>query len=147
MHLSVQQQQYLTYQTDFVTMKGTMNILHIKRKAQLLNTLKCFHVFDLSRQKLQINNMLTDIHNTIFVLKLMYTHHNNICRKHPPSHNILNQPPQKYATCPWNIAFFRLHTHNGINTKQSTLKPLTGTTQNQTFNERVHSSQLTPHPG
>lgn len=38
------------------TVQGPMNILHLKKKGQLLNTLKRFHMLDLNKQKLQMND-------------------------------------------------------------------------------------------
>jgi hypothetical protein len=48
-----------------------MEVLHTKQKGQL----EGFHMYDLSRQKLQMHDTLTDTHDAIFVLIIKYTHH------------------------------------------------------------------------
>jgi hypothetical protein len=45
------------------TIKETLEVLHIKKKGQFLNTLERFHIYDLSRQKIQMNDTFADIHN------------------------------------------------------------------------------------
>jgi hypothetical protein len=71
-----------------------MEVLQIKNKAQFPNTLKRFHIYDLSRQKLQMNDTFTDIHNPIFDLIIKYTYHNNTHSKtHLPHHTPTPPPP------------------------------------------------------
>jgi hypothetical protein len=50
------------------TIKDKMDILHIEKNGQLLNTLKHFHMYNLSKQKLRMNDTFTDTHNFIFDL-------------------------------------------------------------------------------
>jgi hypothetical protein len=49
-----------------IQLKRQMEILHIEKEDQLLNTLKHFHIYNLSKQKFQINDTYTDTHNPIF---------------------------------------------------------------------------------
>jgi hypothetical protein len=56
------------------TIDQTLGILYIEKKGQLLNTLKLFHTYNLSRQKLQMNDTFTDIYNSIFNLLLHLLH-------------------------------------------------------------------------
>jgi hypothetical protein len=46
----------------------TMYILHIENKGPILNTWELFHIHSLSTQKLQMNDVFTDIHNSVFDL-------------------------------------------------------------------------------
>jgi hypothetical protein len=55
----------------------TLEILHIEKKGQLLNTLRHFHIYSLCNQKLQMIDTFTDIHNPIFDQVIKHTHHNN----------------------------------------------------------------------
>jgi hypothetical protein len=48
------------------TIEKTVEVLQMKKKGQLLITLESFHIYDLSRQKLQLNDTFIDIHNPIF---------------------------------------------------------------------------------
>jgi hypothetical protein len=43
-----------------------MEVLHIEKKGQLLNTLKRFHIYNVSKRKLQMNDTYQDTHNPIF---------------------------------------------------------------------------------
>jgi hypothetical protein len=52
-----------------------MEVLHIKKGAQLPNTLESFHIYDLRRQELQMNSAFTDIRNSISDIIIKYTHH------------------------------------------------------------------------
>jgi hypothetical protein len=54
----------------YVTTEETMDIMQTttKKKGNLLNTLERFYIYDLSKQKLQINRTYTDTHNPIFDL-------------------------------------------------------------------------------
>jgi hypothetical protein len=52
-----------------------MEVIHIKNKAQLLKTLERFHTYDLSRQKLQMNDTVAYTYNPIFEFIIKYTHH------------------------------------------------------------------------
>jgi hypothetical protein len=61
-----------------------MEILHIEKKSQLLNTLERFHIHNLSIQKLQINDPYTVTHKPIYHLIRRYTYHNNTYSKHSP---------------------------------------------------------------
>jgi hypothetical protein len=52
-----------------------MEVLHIKKKGQLLNTLERFQTYDLIWQKLQMN--VRDKQNPIFERIIKYSDHNN----------------------------------------------------------------------
>jgi hypothetical protein len=54
-----------------------MEILHIEKKGHLLNTLERFHIYSVSKQKLQMNDTFSDIHNPIFGLIINTYHQNN----------------------------------------------------------------------
>jgi hypothetical protein len=43
------------------TIDQTLEILQIEKKGQSLNTLECFHVYNLSKHKLHMNDTFTDI--------------------------------------------------------------------------------------
>jgi hypothetical protein len=50
------------------TIEETLEVLHIQKKGRLLNTLEHFHMYNLSKQKLQMNETFTDTHNPTFNL-------------------------------------------------------------------------------
>jgi hypothetical protein len=55
-------------------MEDTMDILHIKKKGPLMNTLESFHIYGLSKENLQMNDTYADIHNPILnLIKDYYT--------------------------------------------------------------------------
>jgi hypothetical protein len=43
-----------------------MDILQIKKKGPLMNTLEQFHIYNLWKENLHINDIYTDIYNPIF---------------------------------------------------------------------------------
>jgi hypothetical protein len=43
-----------------------MDILHIEKKGPLMNTLEQFHIYNLWKENLHINDIYTGIHNSIF---------------------------------------------------------------------------------
>lgn len=43
-----------------------MEILHIERKGQMLNTLENFYVYKTTKQGLQLNDALIDTYNPVF---------------------------------------------------------------------------------
>ena len=43
-----------------------MEILHIEKKGKMLNTLESFHIYELTKQNLQMNEALTDSYNPIY---------------------------------------------------------------------------------
>jgi hypothetical protein len=89
-----------------------MEVLHIKKKGQLLSTLERFHIYDLSWQKLQMNDTFTDTRNPIFDLIIKYAHHINKHLENPLPHHTPTHP-QYYTTThfPRNITWPKLHTH------------------------------------
>jgi hypothetical protein len=78
-----------------------MKILHTEKKGPKLNTSERFHIYDVTKKGLQMNDTFTDIHNPIFDI-LIKTHtqttttHSTI----PPpthtneTHSIYTQEPQ-----------------------------------------------------
>jgi hypothetical protein len=64
----------------------------MKKKGQLLNTLGRFRMYDLSRQKLRMNDTFTDIHNPTFDLIIKYTPHNNAHLENPFPHHTATPP-------------------------------------------------------
>jgi hypothetical protein len=48
------------------TMERTMKILHVERKWKMLNSLENYHIYKLTKQRLQINEALTDTYNPIY---------------------------------------------------------------------------------
>jgi hypothetical protein len=80
------------------TIKETMEVLQIKKKGQFLNTLEHFHIYNLGKQKLQMNDTFADIHNPIVDLITKRTYHKTHIKK-PTSHIIpLLHHPQHYTT-------------------------------------------------
>jgi hypothetical protein len=84
-------------------MKGRMGALDIKRKGQLIDTMERLHIYDLSRQKQQLNDTFTHLHNPVFDLWIKHAHHNN--KEHPPSHHtstllteLHNPTPEHHVT-------------------------------------------------
>jgi hypothetical protein len=51
---------------DYDTIDQSMKILHTEKKGSKLNTLQRFHIYDLAKRGLQMNDIFTDIHNPIF---------------------------------------------------------------------------------
>jgi hypothetical protein len=48
------------------TIVETMEILHIERKEKMLNALESYHIYRLPKQRLQMNEALTDTYNPIY---------------------------------------------------------------------------------
>jgi hypothetical protein len=49
-------------------MEDTMEVLHLNRKGQLMNTWERFHIYKLTKDGLQLNDTHADTHNPIFKL-------------------------------------------------------------------------------
>jgi hypothetical protein len=43
-----------------------MKILQIEKKSRMLNVLESYHIYELTKQKLQMNEALTDTYNPIY---------------------------------------------------------------------------------
>jgi hypothetical protein len=86
------------------TTEETMEVLQIKKRGQLLTTLKCFHIYDLSRKELQMNDIFADVHNPIFDLIIKYTttYLQNPLPRHnptlPPTVQNYPLPPKHHMT-------------------------------------------------
>jgi hypothetical protein len=101
-------------------MEDTMDILHIERKGPLINTLERFHIYNLSKENIQMNDINADTYNPICNL---ITNYHKIPYQPPPftnnqSHNIPTHPPPLPNT--------GINTHATTkNSKKNTLSPLT----------------------
>ncbi|PNF39362.1 hypothetical protein B7P43_G18159, partial [Cryptotermes secundus] len=51
---------------NYHTIDKAMKILHIEKKGKMLNTLESFHIYELTKQNLQMNEALTDSYNQIY---------------------------------------------------------------------------------
>jgi hypothetical protein len=77
-----------------------MKILHIEKKGPKLNTLERFHIYDMTKRGLQMNDTFTDIHNHIF--DILIKTHTQITPSHQPTpikhtQYIYTQEPQQKA--------------------------------------------------
>jgi hypothetical protein len=43
-----------------------MEILHLEKKGRMLNALESYHIYELKKQNLQMNEALTDSYNPIY---------------------------------------------------------------------------------
>jgi hypothetical protein len=43
-----------------------MKILHIEKKSQILNTYERFHIYEISKQNMQLNDTFTETYNPIY---------------------------------------------------------------------------------
>jgi hypothetical protein len=56
-------------------MDQIMKILHVEKKGPKLNTLERFHIYDMAKRGLQMNDTFMDMHNSIFdILIKTHTH-------------------------------------------------------------------------
>jgi hypothetical protein len=53
---------------EYETMEEIMKILHVVERGNLLNTYENFHIYEISKQNIQLNDNLTEIHNPIYDL-------------------------------------------------------------------------------
>jgi hypothetical protein len=51
---------------NYDTIEKTMGILHIDKKGRMLNALESYHIYELTKQNLQMNEALTDNYNPIY---------------------------------------------------------------------------------
>jgi hypothetical protein len=73
------------------TINETLDILHTKKKGHLLDTLERYYIYNLSKQKLHMNDTYADKHNPIFELII-----NNTSTSTPP----INYPHPKPVYLP-----------------------------------------------
>jgi hypothetical protein len=83
-------QHILESQHAYGPITDTMEILHLNKKGQLMNTWERFHIHRLSRDGLQLNGT----HNPIFTLINSYSQETNV--DHPSHDN--NPPPHPFLT-------------------------------------------------
>jgi hypothetical protein len=55
------------------TINQTMKVLNNARKGHKLNTLERYHIYDLTKKALQMNDTFSDLNNTIFDILTKYT--------------------------------------------------------------------------
>jgi hypothetical protein len=65
-HTSKYAQHILDKGHGYGKMEETVDVIHITREGHLLNTLDRFHMYDLSKEKLQMNDTYADTFNPIF---------------------------------------------------------------------------------
>jgi hypothetical protein len=57
---------------EYGKIEQTMEILHIEKKGRMLSALESYHIYELTKQNLQMNEALTDsyyqIHNTLITI-------------------------------------------------------------------------------
>jgi hypothetical protein len=78
-------------QDTYGTTENTTEISQIKKKGHLLNTLERSHIYKLSSNKLQTNDIFVDLHNPIFNLSINNPHYNIHSQKplpHPSPPNM-----------------------------------------------------------
>jgi hypothetical protein len=51
---------------EYGKIEQTMEILHLEKKGRMLNALESYHIYELTKQNLQMNKALTDIYNPIY---------------------------------------------------------------------------------
>jgi hypothetical protein len=66
-------------------MDKIMKILHIEKKRPKLNTLERYHIYEMTKRGLQMNDTFTDMHNPIFDV-LIKTHTQTTPSHHHPQH-------------------------------------------------------------
>jgi hypothetical protein len=47
-------------------MEKTMKILHMEKKGQMLDTYERFHIYEISKQNIQLNDNFADTYNPIY---------------------------------------------------------------------------------
>jgi hypothetical protein len=68
----------------YSTINGASEVVNTNMKGQLLNIIKRFHIYNLSKQKQQMNDTFADTHNPIF--NLIINNHTNSKMPHPFPH-------------------------------------------------------------
>jgi hypothetical protein len=51
---------------DYGMMEETMKPLHIEKKGPMLHTYERFHIYEITKHKLQLNDNYTEVHNPIY---------------------------------------------------------------------------------
>jgi hypothetical protein len=59
-------QHILDTRHDYRIMEETMKPLHIEKKGQMLDIYDRFYVYEIMKQKLQLNDNYTEVHNPIY---------------------------------------------------------------------------------
>jgi hypothetical protein len=91
--------QHILYTThNYDKAEKTMKILHIEKKGRMLNILESYHIYELTKQKLQMNEALTDNYNPIKRKTITYGTLPPSRINYPPiyeatKHSILSLPP------------------------------------------------------
>jgi hypothetical protein len=88
-------QHILDTQRTYNTIEKTMKILQYEKEGPIMNTLEGFHVYNLSKQKPQMNDTCRDLHNPIF--DLVSNRYKTSTLGHDPA-TITYQPPTPKRT-------------------------------------------------
>jgi hypothetical protein len=51
---------------EYGDMEETIKILHIEKKSQILNTYERFHIYNISRQNIQLKETFAETYNPIY---------------------------------------------------------------------------------
>jgi hypothetical protein len=60
---------------EYGKIEQIMEILHIERKGRMLNAMESYHIYELTKQNLQMNEALTDSHNQIYHTLIKISQH------------------------------------------------------------------------
>lgn len=50
----------------YSTIENTMKILHIENKSKIFNTYERFHIYEITKQHIQLNDTFTETYNSIY---------------------------------------------------------------------------------
>jgi hypothetical protein len=106
-----------------MTMDQIMKILHIEEKGPKLNTLERFHICDMTKKGLQMNDTFTDMHNPIFDILIkthiqpppITTHNTNL----PPPHTNRPHTVYKHTRAPQQAVHIVLLQQNNTTTTEN----------------------------
>jgi hypothetical protein len=78
---------------NYGTMEQTMTILHPKKKGKMLNALENYHIYELTKENLQMNEALTDGHNQIYEILIKTKSGTQTFTINPPPPALKPTPP------------------------------------------------------
>jgi hypothetical protein len=94
-----------------------MEILHIEKEGPKLNTLERFHICDITKKGIQMNNIFTDIYNLIFdILIKTYIYKKNL----PLLNNCPPHSTQSYTGHTHTCMHAHMHTYPLTNSSYRT---------------------------
>ena len=73
-------------------MENIMNVLHIKGKGQMMNTIEKYYIYRETKMNNQINDKMTVQPNTLFETIVRYETHRGLQTAHDPQANPQYQP-------------------------------------------------------